>query len=84
MAAADSPRSVRISRAMFPGWWREFASRRTTARAADEGHPELPVSRCHYTANGKPATDVTKIGVYFTDEAPKYPLRQFVSCSIRG
>jgi hypothetical protein len=32
----------------------------------------------HYTASGKPATDVTKIGIYFTDEPPKYPLRQFV------
>jgi hypothetical protein len=32
----------------------------------------------HYTANGKVSTDVTKIGIYFTDEPPKYPLRQFV------
>ncbi len=32
----------------------------------------------HYTASGKPSTDVTKIGIYFTDEPPKYPLRQFV------
>jgi hypothetical protein len=32
----------------------------------------------HYTANGKPAADVTKIGIYYSDQAPKYPLRQFV------
>jgi hypothetical protein len=32
----------------------------------------------HFTANGKPTPDVTKIGIYFTDEAPKFPLRQFV------
>jgi hypothetical protein len=32
----------------------------------------------HYTASGKQSADVTKIGIYYTDEAPKYPLRQFV------
>jgi mono/diheme cytochrome c family protein len=32
----------------------------------------------HYTASGKESADVTKVGLYFTDEAPKYPLRQFV------
>jgi hypothetical protein len=32
----------------------------------------------HYTANGKESSDVTKIGIYYTDEPPKYPLRQFV------
>jgi hypothetical protein len=32
----------------------------------------------HYTASGKESTDVTKIGIYFTEEPPKHPLRQFV------
>ena len=29
----------------------------------------------HYTPNGKATTDVTRVGYYFTDEAPKYPLK---------
>jgi len=32
----------------------------------------------HYTTNGKAATDVTRVGLYFTDEQPKYPLRNTV------
>ncbi len=32
----------------------------------------------HYTVNGKPSKDVTRIGLYFTKEAPKYPLRNVV------
>jgi mono/diheme cytochrome c family protein len=32
----------------------------------------------HYTASGKPATDVTRIALYYTKEAPKYPLRNMV------
>ncbi len=29
----------------------------------------------HYTPNGKAATDVTRVGYYFTEQAPKHPLR---------
>jgi peroxiredoxin len=29
----------------------------------------------HYTPNGKTSTDVTRVGYYFADKAPKYPLR---------
>jgi hypothetical protein len=29
----------------------------------------------HYTPNGKATTDVTRVGYYFTEEAPKHPLR---------
>jgi peroxiredoxin len=29
----------------------------------------------HYTPNGKATTDVTRVGYYFTDAAPKYPLK---------
>jgi hypothetical protein len=32
----------------------------------------------HYTPTGKAASDVTRVGLYFTDEAPKYPLRNMV------
>ncbi len=32
----------------------------------------------HYTAAGKKATDATKVGLYFMDAPPKYPLRQMV------
>ena len=28
----------------------------------------------HYTPNGKASTDVTRVGYYFSDKAPKYPL----------
>jgi hypothetical protein len=28
----------------------------------------------HYTPNGKTSTDVTRVGYYFADHAPKYPL----------
>ena len=29
----------------------------------------------HYTPNGKATTDVTRVGYYFTEQAPKHPLR---------
>jgi len=29
----------------------------------------------HYTPNGKASTDVTRVGYYFSEQAPKYPLR---------
>jgi peroxiredoxin len=32
----------------------------------------------HYTPTGKAATDVTRVGIYFTDQAPTYPLRNTV------
>jgi hypothetical protein len=32
----------------------------------------------HYTPTGKTATDVTRVGLYFTDQAPTYPLRNTV------
>ena len=32
----------------------------------------------HYTPNGKAMTDVTHVGLYFSDAAPKYPLRNAV------
>jgi len=32
----------------------------------------------HYTTNGKTATDVTRVGLYFTDVQPKFPLRNTV------
>jgi peroxiredoxin len=32
----------------------------------------------HYTPTGKTATDITRVGLYFTDEAPTYPLRNSV------
>jgi hypothetical protein len=32
----------------------------------------------HYTPTGKVATDVTRVGLYYTDEAPTYPLRNSV------
>jgi peroxiredoxin len=32
----------------------------------------------HYTPTGKVATDVTRVGLYFTDAAPTYPLRNTV------
>ena len=33
----------------------------------------------HYTTSGKPATDITKIGLYFHDEKPDHVLRQQVA-----
>lgn len=32
----------------------------------------------HYTPTGKATTDATRVGLYFQDEAPKYPLRNAV------
>ncbi|NJO12429.1 MAG: hypothetical protein HC872_02030 [Gammaproteobacteria bacterium] len=32
----------------------------------------------HYTPTGKTSTDVTRVGLYFTDEEPKYSLRNTV------
>jgi peroxiredoxin len=32
----------------------------------------------HYTPNGKPSNVVTRVGIYFTDEAPQYELRNTV------
>ena len=32
----------------------------------------------HYTTNGKAARDVTRVGLYFTDEQPEYSLRNMV------
>jgi hypothetical protein len=32
----------------------------------------------HYTANGKATREVTKVGLYFAKETPKYPLRNTV------
>jgi peroxiredoxin/mono/diheme cytochrome c family protein len=32
----------------------------------------------HYTPTGKTSTDVTRVSLYFTDAAPKYPLRNTV------
>lgn len=32
----------------------------------------------HYTPTGKATTDVTRVGLYFSDAAPKYPLRNAV------
>jgi hypothetical protein len=32
----------------------------------------------HYTATGKASTDKTRVALYFTDEAPKYPLKNVV------
>jgi hypothetical protein len=32
----------------------------------------------HYTATGKASTDVTHVALYFTDAAPKYPLKNVV------
>jgi len=32
----------------------------------------------HYTTNGKAAHDVTRVGLYFTDQEPKYSLRNMV------
>jgi hypothetical protein len=37
----------------------------------------------HYTPNGKAMTDVTRVGLYFTDAAPKYPLRNAVLLDTR-
>jgi peroxiredoxin len=32
----------------------------------------------HYTPTGKAATDVTRVGLYYSDQAPTYPLRNTV------
>jgi len=32
----------------------------------------------HYTPTGKAATDTTRVGLYYIDTAPQYPLRNFV------
>ncbi len=32
----------------------------------------------HYTPNGRASSDVTRVGLYFTDEQPKYSLRSMV------
>jgi len=37
----------------------------------------------HYTPSGKPATDTTKIGLYFYDEKPEHVLRQQVALNPR-
>jgi hypothetical protein len=32
----------------------------------------------HYTANGKPTREVTRVGLFFAKEAPRYPLRNIL------
>jgi mono/diheme cytochrome c family protein len=36
------------------------------------------IFQIHYTANGKAATEVTHVGLYFSKEPPKFPLRNMV------
>jgi hypothetical protein len=36
------------------------------------------VFQIHYTANGKATSEVTRVGLYFSKEPPKYPLRNVV------
>ncbi|MBC7983388.1 MAG: redoxin domain-containing protein [Candidatus Obscuribacterales bacterium] len=36
------------------------------------------VFQIHYTSNGKATTEVTRIGIYFAKEPPKFPLRSTV------
>jgi len=41
------------------------------------------VFQIHYTANGKAFSEVTRVGLYFSKEPPKYPLRNMVLLDAR-
>jgi len=41
------------------------------------------IFQMHYTANGKATTEVTRVGLYFSKEPPKFPLRNTVLLDAR-